>query len=90
MATAETKLNDAKTKIIDANALLAVSVDKLSEENKAKLKTLAKDIQSLIKEAHKALNDSIKSLKDAVKIKMKAEASANATTSATTETETAQ
>ena len=86
VATAEIKLSDAKTKIVEANALLALSIDELGAENRTKLATLAKEVQSLIKEAHRALNDAIKSLKEAMRAKIEAEASASTSTSATTET----
>lgn len=70
IATAETKLNEAKIKIIEVNTLLAGSINQLSTEEKVKLLTLTTDIQSLIKETHQALNDAVKSLKDAVKVKL--------------------
>ncbi len=70
VVTAETKLAAATVKIAEANALLALSTEKLSKENKTKLMTLAKETQSLIKEAHEALNDAIKSLKTETRIKL--------------------
>lgn len=68
--TAETKLSEAETKIAEMNALLALSVEKLSQENKTKLRTLAMETQALLKAAHQALIDAIKSLKDAVKAEL--------------------
>ncbi|HEV7702523.1 MAG TPA: hypothetical protein VGO63_03740 [Candidatus Paceibacterota bacterium] len=78
MATAQAKLDAADEKTAEINAFLAVSIDQLSAENKAKLKTLAADTQTLLKEAHAALKDAIKSLKENVKIKLDAEAGAKA------------
>ena len=80
VATAETKLSEAKAKIIEANALFSVSIDELTAENKTALKTLVKDIETLIRNAHKALNDGIKALKDAARVKMEADTSAISTT----------
>ncbi|MBI2627368.1 hypothetical protein HYW72_00370 [Candidatus Nomurabacteria bacterium] len=68
IVTAETKLTAIGEKIVEVNALLAISIDVLTAENKTALKTLTKDIETLIKEAHKALNDGIKALKDATRI----------------------
>src|SRR3989344_4810450 len=59
----------AKTKITEANALLSVSIDELTKEDKIKLRTLAQDAQTLMKEAHQAINNAIKSLKESVKLK---------------------
>ena len=83
VATAETKLSDIKTKIAEANALLAVSVDELTAENKTALKTMVKEIETMLRDAHKALNDAVKALKDAAKIRIEAEI--NATASGATE-----
>ncbi|KKP75488.1 MAG: hypothetical protein UR72_C0005G0005 [Parcubacteria group bacterium GW2011_GWC1_35_21] len=71
-AEAETKLDAAKAKIIEINALLAVSTNEISAENKTKLKTLRDETQVLIKDARNALKDAIKSLRDAVKAKREA------------------
>lgn len=65
----ETKLTGVKTKITEANALLSVSIDELTKEDKIKLRTLAQDAQTLMKEAHQAINNAIKSLKESVKLK---------------------
>lgn len=72
VATAETKLDEAKAKTAEANTLLSKSIDQITTEDKTKLKTLAQETQTLIKEAHKALQGAVKSLKDAVKIKREA------------------
>ncbi|MBI2631309.1 hypothetical protein HYW73_03835 [Candidatus Nomurabacteria bacterium] len=85
VATAETKIDEAKAKIAEANALFGTSIEKLSEENKTTLRTLTKETQALIKEAHKALGDAVKSLKDAVKAKIKAEKPAETDDSGETE-----
>jgi len=70
LATANAKLNDATAKIAEMNALLSASIDELSKENRTKLVTLAQDTQKLIREAHLALGDAVKSLKDAVRKKV--------------------
>jgi ABC-type transporter Mla subunit MlaD len=59
-----------KTKITEINTLFAGSVAQLSIEDKAKLKTLTKETQDLVKSTHQILNDAVKSLKEAVKIKL--------------------
>ena len=81
MILAETTLNEAKTKITEANNLLSLSVDKLSIENKTVLKTLTKEIQNLLKDTHKILNDAVKSLKDSIKAKIEVEKQTNQDTS---------
>lgn len=70
IATVETKLNVIDTKIIEINTILSASINELTLENKTQLRTLAQDTQTLIKEAHQALNDAIKSLKDNLKVKL--------------------
>lgn len=87
MATAETKLDAADAKTAEINALLAVSIDELGADNKAKLKTLAGEIQTLIKDAHLAMISAVKSLKDSVKIKMETKAAVNKDVKASTSTE---
>ena len=72
-ALAEDKLDEAKTKITDATTLLGTSIEKLTPDQKTKLRTLAQETQTLIKEAHSSLGDAVKSLKEAVKAKIKAE-----------------
>ena len=57
--TAESKLNDARTKVVEANNLLAKSINQLSKDDKTKLASLTKDIQGLIKDAQKTLNDEV-------------------------------
>lgn len=86
--TADTKLTNAKIKIVEAHALLVVSINELTPENKASLITLAQDIQTLIKDAHLALNNAVKSLKDAVKLKIEADLKASANTTSTNTTST--
>ena len=73
--TAETKLSDIKAKIAEANAILSNSIDKLTTENKTALRTIIKDIETLLNEARKSLSAGIKSLKEVVKIKMGTEES---------------
>ncbi len=84
MVTAETKLTDVKAKVASANALLSVSINELGVEQKAQLKTLAKDIQTLLVEMHKAIHDAIQALKDATKIKIEANINAHTETETTT------
>jgi len=79
VATAELKIEEARVKVAEANALLAASIDELTEEDRTKLRTLAQETQGLLREAHLALRDSIKALREAVKAKI--DASASATTS---------
>lgn len=69
----EEKLDVAEKKVIEINAVLASSIDELTQENKTKLRTLTQETQTLVVEAHKALRDAIKSLKDEVKAKIQAE-----------------
>jgi len=80
LATSEAKLTAAENKIAEINAILTVSIEKLTLENKTKLRTLAQETQTLVVEAHKALRDAVKSLKDEVKIKLEAEARAEVET----------
>lgn len=77
LATAQEKLDAADAKTAEINALLATSIDELSKENKTKLRTLAQETQALIKEAHGALKDAVKSLKGQVKIKVEGEKNIN-------------
>jgi len=70
LATAETKITDAKVKTTEAYSLLSTSANQLSAENKVKLQTLAKETQDLILETQQALNDSIKSLKETLQTKI--------------------
>lgn len=87
MATAETKLDAADAKTAEINALLAVSINELEVNNKAKLKTLAGEVQTLIKDAHMAMISAVKSLKDSVKIKMETKAKVNRDVKASTSTD---
>jgi len=73
VTTAETKLTEAKNKIAEINALLASSINELTKENKTKITTLTKNTQSLIVEAHKALGDAVKLLKDKVRARIETE-----------------
>lgn len=77
VATAETKLTAVGDKIAEINALLAVSINELSSENKTKLRTLTKDTQTLVRDAHQALKNAIKSLREAIKMKIELERSNN-------------
>jgi uncharacterized phage infection (PIP) family protein YhgE len=70
LTTANAKLNDATAKIAEMNALLSASINQLSKEDKTNLVTLAQDTQKLVREAHLALVDAVKSLKDIVKKKV--------------------
>ncbi len=70
MATVETKLTEAQTKIVEVNTLFSDSIDVLSAEDKTNLKTLTEDIQNLLNDAHDALNNTVKSLKDTIKTKI--------------------
>lgn len=81
MATAQTKLDAADAKMAEINALLAVSIDQLSADNKTKLRTLAQDTQTLLKDAHDAMKDAVKSLKKQVKIKIDTRVDTNTSTS---------
>lgn len=73
VATIETKLSEVKAKVVEANTLLSTSIEQLTKEQKTKLRTLAQEAQTLMKEAHQALNAAIKSLKDNMKEKMEME-----------------
>ena len=63
VATAQTKLDDAKAKVVEIDTLLTNSIDQISKNDKTKLKTLTQEAQSLVKDAHNALKDAVKSLK---------------------------
>src|SRR3989344_847738 len=76
LVAAETKIAEAETKIVEASALLSISLDELSMDNRVKLGTKVREIQLLIRDAHKALREAIKSLKDATRIRIEAQASA--------------
>lgn len=69
LATVDTKLTEAKSKIAEMNTLLATSVNEITKEQKDKLRTLTKDTQTLIKDAHNIIKTSVKTLKDAIKAK---------------------
>ncbi|HAS81028.1 MAG: Borrelia P83 multi-domain protein [Candidatus Nomurabacteria bacterium GW2011_GWE1_32_28] len=87
--TSETKLNDAKIKITEINTLLAISVDQLSDTDKTTLKEQIQNIQTLVKEAHQALNDAIKSLRENVQAQQESTAT-NITDMNTTDSEEAE
>ena len=70
VATFETKLTAAEAKLVEINTLLAGSTNQLSMDDKTKLRTLVKDTQTLIVEAHQALKDAVKSLRVAAGLKM--------------------
>ncbi len=88
IATVETNLTNIKTKITTAGAIMTVSIDAITTENKTTLKTLTEDIQKLINDTHKALNATVKLLKDAVKTKMEADKEAANSITPTTPTNT--
>lgn len=71
-AQAGTKLDEAEAKVTAATTLLGTSIEKLTEENKTELRTLAQETQTLIREAQTFLKEAVKSLKDAVKAKREA------------------
>ena len=56
---AESKLNEARAKMVEINDLLAKSTNQLSKEDKAKVVALTKEAQQLIKDAQKMLNEEI-------------------------------
>ncbi len=78
VATADVKLEEAKTKIAEMNSLLGTSANELTAENKTKLSGLAKDAGKLLKEAYQELNMAVKILKTA------SVTSSSSTTSTTT------
>ncbi len=88
MVVVEAKLIEINGKITEANALFAGSTNQLTIENKTKLLTLNKDIQKLIKEVHQSFNDAVKSLKQALKIKLEATKPVETETTTSTSTET--
>lgn len=67
VATVDTNLDNAKTKIAEINTILAASVDQLSPENKTKISTLTQEIQALLVESQKSLKSAVKSLRDSMK-----------------------
>jgi phosphoribosylformylglycinamidine (FGAM) synthase-like enzyme len=75
VVVAETNLETINTKITTASDLMAKSTNALTAEEKTTLKTLATDIQNLIKATRQSLGDAVKSLKENVKIKRDAERS---------------
>ena len=66
VATADAKILEAKSKTAEASTLLASSTNELTKENKTKLVGLTQDIQTLINDAHGALNDATKYIKTLV------------------------
>ena len=74
ITVAEGKLGEAETKVAEINALLAISADQLSAENKASLRTLKEEVQNLIKETRQAFGNAVKSLKDSIQAKREATA----------------
>jgi hypothetical protein len=70
VATADSNLNTARAKITEINSILSVSINELTAANKTQLVALAKDTQNIIKQAHQALRDAVKLLKDALKATM--------------------
>jgi F0F1-type ATP synthase membrane subunit b/b' len=65
--TAHTKLEEAKTKVLEIHTMLAASTDEIKGDNKTKLKTMVTDTENLLKDSYKTLNDAVKALKDSVK-----------------------
>lgn len=61
------KLAEVKNKVVEMNTLLSKSVNQLTTEEKAKLKTLNKEAQDGIKEAHNYIKNSVKLLKDTMR-----------------------
>lgn len=68
--TAETKISEAKIKILETSGILTTSANELSKENKAKIVTLTKEIQILINEGQKASSDQVKALKQILNTKI--------------------
>ncbi len=68
--TADSKLDEAKTKITEVNTLLGTSLNELTEGDKAKLKALKSEIQPLLQEAHESLKKAVETLKITVKAKI--------------------
>ena len=56
----------AQAKIAETNALLATSIDVLSDTDKAIIKPLIEEIKTLLKESRSALIDSLKALKESI------------------------
>ncbi len=75
VAEAEAKLAVADAKVIEAETILALSIEELTKESKEVLQDTTKAINTLIKEANSKLNDSAKALRDALVAKLKADAS---------------
>lgn len=65
----QTKIDKAKSIVAEANQLLASSGGELSAETKEKLKNMAKEAQTLIREAHNTSVDTLKMLREAVRAK---------------------
>ena len=85
MQIVEAPLIEAKIKISEANTLFSVSINKLNAEQKNNLKTITKDIQTLINTAHQSLDNAVKALKNATKLKMEAETNSSASEAAETD-----
>jgi|GEM_PF-2371819 len=66
--TAESKLNDARAKVVEINTILAKSTNQLSKDDKTKLTTLTNDTQTLIKDAQGTLNNEVVAIKKLLKI----------------------
>lgn len=71
------KILDIKGKIAKSNEILATSTNELSKTQKTELTTLAQDIQTLVKETQKLLNDEVISLKQAFQEKIDADKAAS-------------
>ncbi len=66
IATVDTNLTAINTKIAEANTLLAKSTSEITADDKTTLKTLASDIQTLVKATKQTLSDAVRSLKASI------------------------
>jgi chromosome segregation ATPase len=88
LAKIDPKLEEVKNKITEMNTLLAKSANQLTQADKANLKTLTKQAQDGIKQAHQYIKNSVRILKEIAKTK-RAEQNPS-TSSAPTSSEVAQ
>ena len=66
IATAETKLNDIKAKIVIVYSLFSNSLNELGTADKTTLQNTTKDIQDIVSEVRDILNNAVQSLKDSI------------------------
>ncbi len=66
------KIAEAQAKVADTSTLLSGSLNELSKDNQAQLKQLVEDIQTLVKDAHLALNQAVGNLKEQMQNKIDA------------------